>query len=78
MDHVMRLCIKGSPEDAVKAASERNVPLLNVKASDRFNEAWAETDNQYVIQVVQWYGEKTAWTDGFGYDVGTLLLYKLG
>lgn len=73
----MRLWIKGNPVDAVRAASERNVPLLKVEPAPHKGETLAETDNQYAVQVIEWYGEHTPWDGDFGYPIGTLLLYRL-
>lgn len=53
----MRLIIKGSPEDAAKAAELRSIPLSRIDEHPSLCEAIAYTEEASLRRVVAWFCE---------------------
>ncbi len=71
---MIRLWIKGTPEQAKEAAGMRGIELLNVKESLR-ETVVADATEEHLVRVIHWYCEDTKLIPNEGYPVGTLLLH---
>jgi hypothetical protein len=69
---MIRLIIKGTPQDARAAAEERKVPIQDVKEGTFGFETFATTDDANRVSVIKWFCEEAIVKDQ-GFPVGTLL-----
>jgi hypothetical protein len=69
---VIRLIIKGTPQQAQAAAEERKVPIHNLKEGTFGFETFAVTDEANRVSVIKWFSEEAIIKDQ-GFPVGTLL-----
>ena len=71
---MIRLWIKGSIDDAKKAAGMRGIELLNAQESQR-QTVMADATEEHLVKVIHWYCEDTEMIPGEGSPAGTLLLH---
>jgi hypothetical protein len=71
----IRLVIKGTPEDAKKAAKEHHIPINTVRAGEH-GCTTARAGEQFIKQVWDWYHERHQDATTKGYPVGTLIVYR--
>ena len=74
---MISIWIKGEMQDALDAASQRNIPVSNLRLSADGRCFRADVEKQYQIGIIQWYGEPSTIVEGQGYPNGTLLFYTM-
>jgi hypothetical protein len=72
---VIHLVIKGTPKQARAAAKERGIGLMNVRASGRWDETYADTHAQHA-PVANWFHKDEEDMGGPPYPPGTLLHFS--
>ena len=72
---MIRLIIKGNPEQAREAATKRGIPI-QVLDNDLTHEVGAETDEAHQLAVIKWFCEPTAYSEDKGFATGTLLYHS--
>lgn len=75
---MIRLVIKGSVEQAQKAALERGLPIepKSFPFKVQVEEVYADIDEHYLPQVAQWFCEAEQFSRATGFPGGTLLWYN--
>ena len=72
----MNLIIKGTVEDAKRAAESRGIEITNVRALANGREVVANAADDCRTAVICWYCEESEMSEGEGYPPGTLLLHN--
>jgi hypothetical protein len=69
------LVIKGTIDEAKKAAQKRHVTLTSIREG-RHGHSVATAGDRFAIPVNNWYRDRNNTANREGYQVGTLVLYK--
>ena len=79
--HVLHVIVKGTKEQATRAAADRGVPVALVKMRKMrrigsIPETVLVVGDQYIDKVARWFAEPGEAKTGYGYPPGTVLFYN--